>query len=116
MTIFRSVLIFWLLIIGFDVAFGQHMLFNSKATEPPSEMQIKDLSLEPYLGLDIDSYYVAPVDKPIKPSKDKNTELRIVPGEDLYKLFEDSDYRIIETIKKLDLTKPPVKTELKIRF
>jgi len=98
------------------MAKAQPLFFISKESDNPSTIQIKDLGLEQNSDLDIDSYYIAPVDNKVDQSKTKNTELSITPGEDLYKLFEQNNYRIIDTIKKLDLTRPPVKTELKIRF
>ncbi|OFZ27959.1 MAG: hypothetical protein A2381_08165 [Bdellovibrionales bacterium RIFOXYB1_FULL_37_110] len=103
-------------IIGLETAKAEPLLFNSKESDHFATIQIKDLSLEPSFDVDIDSYYIAPVDKQEVQSKNKNTELSITPGEDLYKLFEDNKYDIMDTIKNLDLKKPPVKTELKIRF
>jgi len=117
MTRFNKVTIFCLgLIIGLEAAKAQPFFFISKESDNPSPIQIQDLSLEQSTDLDIDSYYIAPADQQIVQSKNKNTELSITPGEDLYKLFEKNNYRIMDTIKKLDLKRPPVKTELKIRF
>ena len=117
MTRLNRVTIFCLgVIISLETAKAEPLYLVPKESDQPFTIHMSDLSFEQSSDLDIDSYYIAPVDKKEIQSEKKDTELSITPGEDLYKLFEENNYDIMNTIKNLDLKKPPVKTELKIRF